>query len=196
MIARLRDLNYEKDIRLKLHKRKIHKDEDGVETVVDHEVIDRVKLADIPVMVLSKWCSLSKKTSERQRVELGECPHDQGGYFIIRGSEKVVVAQERMAFNFIYTFKNSKDPNYPWATEIRSVPKGIASLPAIFKLVVQHNKGQPKILCRVRTVTKDLPLGVLLRALGIQSEYEMFKCVCYKVKELEGEELEDIKGML
>ena len=92
MIARLRDLNYEKDIRLKLHKRKIHKDEDGVETVVDHEVIDRVKLADFQVMVLSKWCSLSKKTSERQRVELGECPHDQGGYFIIRGSEKVVVA--------------------------------------------------------------------------------------------------------
>jgi len=76
-----------------------------------------------------------------------------------------------MAFNFVYTFKNSKDPNYPWVTEIRSVPKGIAALPAVFKLVVKYDKGQPKILCRVKTVTRDLPLGLLLRALGIQSDY-------------------------
>ena len=55
-------------------------------------------------MVQSKWCSLSKKSQE-ERVDLGECPYDQGGYFIVRGSEKVVVAQERMAFNFVYTFK-------------------------------------------------------------------------------------------
>ena len=33
-------------------------------------MIDRVKLGDIPVMVLSKWCSLSKKTTE-ERVDLG-----------------------------------------------------------------------------------------------------------------------------
>ena len=77
--------------------------------------VERVKLADIPVMIQSRWCSLARK-SEREKVELGECPNDEGGYFIIRGSEKVVVAQERMAFNFIYTFKNSKDANYPWQT--------------------------------------------------------------------------------
>ena len=89
----------------------------------------------------------------------------------MRGSEKVVVAQERMAFNFVYTFKNSKDKQYPWITEIRSVPKGISSLPAIFKLVVKYDKGQPKILCRIKTVTKDIPLAMLLRALGIQNDY-------------------------
>ena len=36
-------------------------------------------------MVQSKWCALSKK-SENERVDLGECPYDQGGYFIVRGS--------------------------------------------------------------------------------------------------------------
>jgi len=61
-------------------------------------------LADIPVMVRSDWCRLGE-CSEEERVRLGECPHDQGGYFIIRGSEKVVVGQERMAYNFVYTFK-------------------------------------------------------------------------------------------
>lgn len=46
---------------------------------------------------------------------MGECPYDQGGYFIVRGSEKVVVGQERMAYNFVYTFKN-KIENEPWVT--------------------------------------------------------------------------------
>ena len=64
-------------------------------------------MADIPVMVRSKWCSLANRTQE-ERVQLGECPYDEGGYFIVRGSEKVVVAQERMAFNFVYTFKNKE----------------------------------------------------------------------------------------
>jgi DNA-directed RNA polymerase II subunit RPB2 len=45
-------------------------------------------------MVRSLWCSLLDKTPQ-QRIEMGECEHDQGGYFIIKGSEKVVVGQER-----------------------------------------------------------------------------------------------------
>lgn len=85
MVARLRDLNYEKEIKLRLHKRKINIDFDGNETIESSETIDRVKLGNIPVMVLSKWCSLAKKSVE-ERVDLGECPYDQGGYFIIRGS--------------------------------------------------------------------------------------------------------------
>ena len=57
----------------------------------------------------------------------------------MKGSEKVVVAQERMAFNFVYTFKN-KEASVPWVTEIRSVKKGIATLPAIFKILVKIEK--------------------------------------------------------
>ena len=135
-------------------------------------------------MVLSKWCSLAKKNKE-ERIDLGECSYDQGGYFIVRGSEKVVVAQERMAFNFVYTFKNSKDKNYPWVTEIRSVQKGISSLPATFKLVVNCSKKRPRIACRIKNVTKDIPLAFLLRALGIQNDEEIFRCVCYKLFELD-----------
>lgn len=86
----------------------------------------------------------------------------------------MVVAQERMAFNFVYTFKN-KEANYPWVTEIRSVRKGIATLPAIFKILVRLDKGKPKIMCRVKTVTKDISLAILLRALGISSDFKYFK---------------------
>lgn len=66
-------------------------------------------------MVQSKWCKLHERSKDACVHELNECPYDQGGYFIVKGSEKVVVAQERMAFNFVYTFKN-KEANYPWVT--------------------------------------------------------------------------------
>ena len=66
-------------------------------------------------MVQSTWCKLKTKTVEERVSDYSECPYDQGGYFIVKGSEKVVVAQERMAHNFVYTFKN-KEANYPWVT--------------------------------------------------------------------------------
>ena len=83
----------------------------------------------------------------------------------------MVVAQERMAFNFVYTFK-TKEPNSPWVTEIRSVKKGIATLPAIFKILVRVDAkgGKPKIFCRIKTVTKDIPLAIVLRSLGILTD--------------------------
>ena len=85
---------------------------------------------------------------------MGECEFDQGGYFIIRGSEKVVVGQERMAYNFVYTFK-SKDDKNPWVSEIRSVPKGVSALPAIFKVGIKIDlKGIPRIVCKMKYVNK------------------------------------------
>lgn len=110
---------------------------------------------------------------------MGECPHDQGGYFIVRGSEKVVVGQERMAYNFVYTFK-TKVETEPWVTEIRSIPKGIGALPAVFKLVVKYEKGHPRICCRIKTVSKDIPLAILLRSLGLQTDIQIFQCIVEK----------------
>lgn len=107
----------------------------------------------------------------------------------MKGSEKVVVAQERMAHNFVYTFKN-KEANYPWVTEIRSVKKGIATLPAIFKILVKYDRGRPKIICRIKTVNKDLPLLVVMRALGVTSDFEMLETVCYKLRGVDGADLE------
>ncbi len=51
---------------------------------------------------------------------MGECQYDQGGYFIVKGSEKAIVAQERMAANFIYVFQNKQNAAYIWEAEIRS----------------------------------------------------------------------------
>ncbi len=59
----------------------------------------------IPIMLRSTYCLLNGLT-DRDLTELNECPLDPGGYFIINGSEKVLIAQEKMATN---TGKLSQD---------------------------------------------------------------------------------------
>ena len=39
-------------------------------------------------MLRSTYCILSE-SNDRELTDLGECPYDQGGYFVINGSEKV-----------------------------------------------------------------------------------------------------------
>ena len=46
----------------------------------------------VPIMLRSDYCNLNDR-SDRDLTDLGECPYDQGGYFIINGSEKVLIAQ-------------------------------------------------------------------------------------------------------
>lgn len=70
-------------------------------------------------MVKSKFCALNDLT-EAEIISKGECPYDQGGYFIVNGGEKVVVAQEKMACNFVYVFHNKPQSLYTWEVEIRS----------------------------------------------------------------------------
>lgn len=55
-------------------------------------------IGKIPIMLRSYNCSLHP-LSDRDLTELNECPLDPGGYFIINGSEKVIIAQEKMATN-------------------------------------------------------------------------------------------------
>lgn len=45
----------------------------------------------------------------------------QGGYFVVNGSEKVLIAQERMANNQVYVFKKSMPSKYSYQCECRSV---------------------------------------------------------------------------
>ncbi len=84
----------------------------------------------------------------------------------MKGSEKVIVGQERMAYNQVFVFA-LKLEREPWIAEVRSVAAVIGALPQILKLCIKLEKGQPRILCKIKNVNKDVPLGLLMRALGI-----------------------------
>lgn len=75
-------------------------------------------------MLRSSYCILNT-LDEKDLFSLNECPYDSGGYFIINGSEKVLIAQERMATNHVYVFAKAQPSKISFLAEIRSaVEKG------------------------------------------------------------------------
>lgn len=84
---------YSAPLYVDIKKTVIKEGEDPVETLHQKTYIGR-----IPIMLRSTYCLLNGLT-DRDLTELNECPLDPGGYFIINGSEKVLIAQEKMATN-------------------------------------------------------------------------------------------------
>ena len=109
MMCRMRDLTYQKEIWAQVDARKYEISRGQNRSLIDSIRMPKVTIAYVPLMVKSKWCQVDQ--IERGKGE--ECPYDQGGYFIIRGSEKFVIAQERLAFNTVYTFQ-TKMEREPW----------------------------------------------------------------------------------
>lgn len=71
-------------------------------------------------MLQSSYCNLYE-SSENDLTELHECPFDQGGYFIVDGSEKVLIAQEKMCTNHVFVFKKRQPNKYSYVGELRSM---------------------------------------------------------------------------
>ncbi len=69
---------------------------------IERPTYSDVFIGEIPVMVKSKLCYLSHMTPD-ELIEAGEDPEDPGGYFIINGSERVLVGIEDLVPNKIMT---------------------------------------------------------------------------------------------
>ena len=59
-----------------------------------------IHIGDIPVMAKSAACILVRM-AESKLIDHGEDPNDPGGYFIINGSERVIVGLEDLSYNKI-----------------------------------------------------------------------------------------------
>ena len=124
-------------------------------------------------MIRSDYCSLSNK-SDIERVDLKECEFDQGGYFIIGGGEKVIVAQERMATNFVYVFKKNEQSGFSWQAEVRSSIDGSNRPPIQFAVKIAKKNSHMKndlgglITARIPYVKTDI--GIALTKVIIHSK--------------------------
>jgi DNA-directed RNA polymerase III subunit RPC2 len=59
-----------------------------------------VNIGRLPIMLRSNKCVLSGRTEE-QLARMIECPLDPGGYFVVKGTEKVILVQEQLSKNRI-----------------------------------------------------------------------------------------------
>lgn len=122
----------------------------------------------VPVMINSCLCATTlAKASGATPTELGECEVDPGGYFIVSGSEKVLVSVERPADNQIMVYPNMSPPN----ADIKSIPSGASVRPRPFQLkIVRGALGDDVVRVFVPNVRQNIPIWTVMRALGATTD--------------------------
>ena len=118
--ARLRNFTYSSSTVIDLNIKYTVRDTDNQVRTIERN-IPQVKLCNFPVMLKSSICVLHQYRNVPSTLT-GECEMDSGGYFIIKGSEKTVLCQERAAENRIYVFNGKNTPKWSWIAEFKSVP--------------------------------------------------------------------------
>lgn len=137
---------------------------------IGNEEVD-FPIAILPIMLRSQYCSLNihKKTDK------SECEYDPGGYFIINGSEKVIISQDKMCENkpLIFTKKDIGFELYIAQINSKSYrPHGIAQTISIN----QRKDGELYIRA---PILSEVNVLILIRALGIESDKDVINYITY-----------------
>jgi len=156
MEARLRDLTYSGSVYLEVFLFINGKEKESAE----------VKIFDLPIMLKSKLCYLNE-LGGKELVAAGEDPNDPGSYFIINGTERVLILLEDLAPNTIFAELGTGAITHQ--TRIYSTSGTYSSLLKI---------------CRKKDGTliasfsgAEIPVFVLIKALGITKDKEVLDAV-------------------
>ncbi|CAG2119986.1 unnamed protein product, partial [Medioppia subpectinata] len=184
--ARLRNLTYSAPLYVDITKTIIREGEEPIET--QHQ---KTFIGKIPIMLRSTYCLLSGLT-DRDLTELNECPLDPGGYFIVNGSEKVLIAQEKMATNTVYVF-SLKDSKYVYKAECRSCIEH-SSRPTSTLWVNMLSRGAQggkktaigqRIIAIIPYIKQEIPIMIVFRALGFVADRDILEHIIYDFEDPE-----------
>lgn len=152
--ARLNDLNYDTCLNVDIIAHLYHHE---TKKVLKTDILNDINIVRLPVMLRSTLCHLSYNNT----FEMNEDEFDHGGYFLIKGKERVLVSQERINYNQVYVYKQ-KQAKYDYIAEIRSVKEN-ADYSVLTQLKMKANK---KIYMSIPYVSVDIPIYVVFMALG------------------------------
>ena len=174
--ARLRNFTYASAMTVDLNIKYVVRTGKELENAQSiHKVIPKVHIGKMPIMVKSSICVLNQYNHVDTR-HTGECQYDTGGYFIINGSEKTVLGQERAAENKVFCFNISKtNTKFHWMAEIKSVPDYKCISPKQINLLMSSKNngfGFP-IYVQIPRIKQPVPLFTVFRALGLRSDKEI-----------------------
>ena len=148
--------------------------------------MNNIPLGSIPIMVGSQYCVLNIEGHRHD-----ECPYDMYGYFIINGTEKVIIPQDRIAENKTCVFINNKDPAYSYIAEIRSVQENCFSVPKTTSVKLSSKPNQYGYFIRVNIhhIKHDVPLFIIFRAFGIESDRDIMNYIVHDVDDPDNEDV-------
>lgn len=139
--------------------------------------LEKIYLGKFPIMVQSNLCILNSLSPD-VRFNMGECRNDYGGYFIIGGKEKAIIPQEKFADNMIYIKENKADDTYSFSCEIRSVSEDTSKPIRATKIRIvapSATLSNKQIVVDIPNVKKPMPLFIVMRALGVESDLKIIK---------------------
>ncbi|CAI5445536.1 unnamed protein product [Caenorhabditis angaria] len=159
--CRLRDMTYSAPISVDIEYTR------GNQRVFKKDLV----IGRMPIMLRSSKCIL-KDLSEEELARVQECPHDPGGYFVVKGSEKVILIQEQLSKNRIMVGRNSSKELQCEVLSSTSERKS--------KTYVTVKKG--KYLLRHNQLTDDVPVTIIFKAMGIESDYDIVSTIGHEEK--------------
>ena len=140
-----------------------------IEYVRGKQIVKRAKIpiGRLPVMLRSSKCVLTRK-SDDEMAFLNECPLDPGGYFIVNGTEKVILVQEQLSKNRVIVEADAK--------------KGIVQASVTSSTHERKSKSyvllkKERIYLTHNVLNEDIPVVIILKAMGVQSDHEIMLLV-------------------
>jgi DNA-directed RNA polymerase II subunit RPB2 len=177
--ARLRGISYSAPLYVDVHvAARTVVSSQPLEYATDQKTIQNVCIGKVPIMVRSKYCV----TQTIPLTAMADCRYDYGGYFIVNGTEKVIISNDRMAENQTFVFDNNKsNVTFSHTAEIRSVAwnhDGQLSVKSlILRASARPNQFGRYIRVALPHAKQDVPVMLLFRAFGIESDMEVIRLV-------------------
>ena len=191
--ARLRNFTYSSAMTLDINIKIIKRYGENLEKIENlYQKLPRIHIGKLPIMLKSSICVLKQYNHLDSNIT-GECKYDGGGYFIINGSEKTCLAQERAAENNIMCFNVKKNNNkWNWLAEIKSIPddKCISPKQINITITTRNNGAGYPIYIHIPRIKNPIPIFIVFRALGVISDKEICKYIILDIEQ------NDMKKML
>jgi DNA-directed RNA polymerase beta subunit len=190
--ARLRNFTYASAMTIDINIKFVIRNGETMENIQTiYKNLPKIHIGKLPIMLKSQICVLSQY-KHVENANTGECKFDTGGYFIINGSEKTVLGQERAAENKVYVYNISKNnTKYTWQAEIKSIPDYKCISPKQINMMVSSKNngfGFPLFL-QLPRVKQPIPLFIVFRALGVISDKEICEKIVLNINGKKHEEM-------
>ena len=190
--ARLRNFTYASAMTIDINIKFIIRNGPNLENIQTlYKNLPQIHIGKLPIMLKSNICVL-KQYKHVQHNSTGECSFDAGGYFIINGSEKTVLGQERSAENRVQCFNVSKNnTKYTWCAEVKSVPDFKCISPKQINMYISSKNngfGFP-IYLQLPRIKQPIPLFIVFRALGVLSDKEICEKIILDITSAKHQEL-------
>jgi DNA-directed RNA polymerase II subunit RPB2 len=174
--ARRRDLNYDSPIFVDIIE-KIEMEDKEPEITLHR----RVMMGRTPIMLNSDKCNLHMQT-KKEKNKKGECDWDNGGYFIIKGKERVLVGQLRGVYNQPIVLSQKPGERFKYVCETRSMSEETGHSVLLQVKIGVDNR---TIVFSLPNIKEYIPVGILFKALGFTSEEEIINIIGSYDKEIE-----------